>query len=103
MKQSTNKKPKRSETPEIDARFIPVVRALGGVRGVSAGTLFSSYGLKVEGKIFAMFGRSGFVVKLPKQRVDELVSAGKGVRFEPGPGRVMKEWAAFKSGEAECV
>ena len=103
MKQSTNKKPKRSETPEIDARFIPVVRALGGVRGVSAGTLFSSYGLKVNGKIFAMFGRSGFVVKLPKARVDELVAAGKAARFEPGPGRVMKEWVVFKGSEADWV
>jgi len=87
----------------IDARFAPVERAFREVKGVSVGKLFSSYGLKVKGKIFAMFGRVGFVVKLPKRRVDELVSAGKAVRFEPGPGRVMKEWAAFKSGEAEWV
>ena len=50
-----------------------------------------------------MFGRGRFVVKLPKARVEELVRAGKGERFEPGPGRVMKEWAAFKSREEEWV
>jgi len=26
----------------------------------------------VNGKVFAMFGKCGFVVKLPKKRVDEL-------------------------------
>jgi hypothetical protein len=36
--------------------------------------------------------RGALVVKLPKARVDALVAAGKGTRFEPRPGRVMKEW-----------
>lgn len=33
--------------------------------------------------------------------MDGLVSAGKGKRFDPGHGRLMKEWAAFQSGESE--
>jgi len=33
--------------------------------------------------------------KLPKSRVDELVVSGRGKRFEPGNGKVMKEWVAF--------
>ena len=53
-----------------------------------------SFGLKVNGKIFAMFGRGRLVVKLPKQRVDELVSTGESERFDPGHGGVMKEWVA---------
>ena len=57
----------------------------------------SSYGLKVNGKIFAMFGRGRFVAKLPKIRVDELVNQGKGERFDPGHGRLMKEWIAMDS------
>lgn len=32
------------------------------------------------------------VVKLPKDRVDQLVSSGAGARFDPGHGRIMKEW-----------
>jgi len=103
VKKEAKKKPKQKKEPEIDAKFAPVVEAFAGARGVSAGKLFSSYGLKVNEKIFAMFGRAGFVVKLPKARVDELVSVGKAARFEPGPGRVMKEWAAFRSEESEWV
>lgn len=57
---------------------------------------FGSGALKVNGKIFAMVSsRDEFVVKLPKSRVAELVAAGLGVPFEPGPGRVMKEWLAM--------
>lgn len=59
-------------------------------RGFGAGSL------KVNGKIFAMVSsQNDFVVKLPKSRVDELVQAGVGTPFEPGPGRVMKEWLAI--------
>jgi len=32
--------------------------------------MMSSDGLKVDGEIFAMFGRGKFVVKLPKQSTD---------------------------------
>ena len=57
---------------------------------------FGSGALKVNGKIFAMMTpRAEFVVKIPGTRVDELVKDGIGERFEPGPGRVMKEWLAL--------
>ena len=57
---------------------------------------FGSGALKVKGKIFAMMTPHGeFVVKIPKARVDELVNDGIGERFEPGPGRIMKEWLAL--------
>jgi len=62
---------------------------------VSQGTGFGSTpGLRVGGKIFAMLSRQGeLVVKLPKQRVDELVASGAGARFDPRhDGRLMKEW-----------
>ena len=53
---------------------------------------FGDNGEKVGGKLFALDVRGALVVKLPKARVDALVDAGKGTRFEPRPGRVMKEW-----------
>jgi TfoX/Sxy family transcriptional regulator of competence genes len=54
---------------------------------------FGSSTLKVKGKIFAMLVRDQLVVKLPKARVDALVAAGDGERFDPRhDGRVMKEW-----------
>ncbi len=62
--------------------------------GVNEGTGFGSNpGLRVGTKIFAMLGRDGLVVRLPKARVDELVATGAGTRFDPRrDGRLMKEW-----------
>ena len=97
------KRKKEQSTLEIDPRFQPVANAFGEHRDVTSGKMMSSYGLKVNGKIFAMFGRDQFVVKLPMPRVDELAVSGKGKRFEPGPGRIMKEWIAFKDRDAEWV
>jgi TfoX/Sxy family transcriptional regulator of competence genes len=92
--------PSKKKSPHaghpLDSSFEAVASAFRNDRQVTQGLMMASYGLKVNGKIFAMYGRSEFVVKLPKPRVDELVSNGTAKRFEPGPGRVMKEWAAFK-------
>jgi hypothetical protein len=95
------KRKKNQSALKIDPRFERVVDAFGKHCDVTSGKMMSSYGLKVNGKIFAMFGRDQFVVKLPMPRVDELAVSGKGKRFEPGPGRIMKEWIAFKDREAE--
>jgi len=81
-----------------DPRFAPVVAAMAGKRDVTRESRkgFGSGALKVNGKIFAMMTpRAEFVVKIPKARVDELVNQGLGERFEPGPGRIMKEWLAL--------
>ena len=64
--------------------------------GVSEGTGFGSNpGLRVGAKIFAMLSREGeLVVKLPRERVDQLVARGAAERFDPRrDGRLMKEWA----------
>jgi hypothetical protein len=42
-----------------------------------------------------------FVVKLPKERVGALVTSGRGERFDPGHGRLMKEWLALDQGSDE--
>lgn len=63
---------------------------------------FGSSGLKVNDKIFAMISSKGtFVVKLPRQRVDALIADGKGKRFDPGHGRLMKEWLTVESTSEE--
>jgi hypothetical protein len=62
---------------------------------VSQGTGFgSSPGLRVGTKIFAMLVRDELVVKLSKDLVEQLVASGTGVRFDPGHGRLMKEWVS---------
>jgi hypothetical protein len=77
-----------------DVAFRRLMQRLLQERGVHQGTGFGSNpGLRVGTKIFAMLGREGLVVRLPKARVDELVTSGAGTRFDPRrDGRLMKEW-----------
>jgi len=57
---------------------------------------------KAGGSIFAMLSSRGqFVVKLPRRRVDELIAAGEGDRYDPGHGRLMKEWLALAPGSSQ--
>lgn len=87
-------KKKREAQPGADARFAPLVAALERDPGVTQSRMFGSPGLKVRGKVFAMLVQGRLVVKLPRERVDELVASGKGEYFDPGHGRLMKEWVA---------
>jgi hypothetical protein len=57
--------------------------------------MFGSPGLKIDGKVFACFVKEKLVVKLPAKRVDALAEAGKGEHFDPGMGRLMREWVAL--------
>jgi len=85
--------------PPRDPHFAKLVKALEHERGVSyGGKGFGSSALKVDGRIFAMVSSKGqFVVKLSKARVDELVAADAGSYFDPGRGRLMKEWLAVSA------
>ena len=94
---------------ELLARFAAIIEALAGEGNVSVGQKckkgFGSSALQVNGKIFAMICSSGsFVVKLPKQRVEELEVSGVGAKFDPGHGRLMKEWLSLNhSSINECL
>jgi TfoX/Sxy family transcriptional regulator of competence genes len=67
---------------------------------VAKGGKFGDAGLKVNGKLFALVSRGNLVVKLPRKRVEELVASGAGTRFDPGHGRLMKEWLAVPPEQA---
>ena len=91
-----------------EQRYAALVEALRGAPGVTApaepsGTRkrFGDGGLKTGGRIFAMLVEGRLVVKLPRQRVDELIAAGGGERFDPGHGRVMKEWLSLDPESSE--
>lgn len=90
---------KSKPAPEIEPAFAPVAAVFAGDRQVTCGKMMASVGLKVNGKIFAMLVRGELVAKLPRARVDELVDAGQGHRFDPRhDGRVMKEWVVLDGG-----
>jgi hypothetical protein len=75
--------------------WAPIATSQLATRGVTAGTGFGkTEGLRISGKIFAMLAGGELVVKLPKERVDELVDAGVAKRFDAEKGRPMKEWAS---------
>ena len=57
---------------------------------------FGSTSLKTEGRIFAMLVKDRLVVKLPAARANELADAGAGERFDPGHGRIQKEWLSIR-------
>ena len=91
---------------QAEERFAAIVEVFArnpAVTHTQAGSrLFGSSALKIHDKIFAMVSSSGeFVVKLPKARVDTLVSSGVGERFDANRGRPMKEWLEVRSESAE--
>jgi hypothetical protein len=80
-------------TPED--RFDALVTELSSVDGVSrpaGGRRFGAQALRRYGRIVAMLSDGCLVVKLPRARVDELVAAGHGVRFDARRGKPMREW-----------
>lgn len=84
-----------AKTTKPQARFESLVDeclAVDGVTPPGPGRAFGSSALKCHNKIFAMLVRDQLVVKLPRKRVNELVEAGEGVRFDANKGTPMKEW-----------
>jgi hypothetical protein len=90
-----------SNAPSDDAppEFEGVVAQFRSDSRVTREQRFSSRNvLSVSGKIFAMYVRGEFVVKLPRERAESLLSSGAAKSWGPGTGRIMKEWVAIVSG-----
>jgi len=81
-------------------RFDELVDELVGLPGVTppaGGSGFGRSAIKVNGKIFAMFVRGQLVLKLPEDRVDELISTGHGISFDANKGKPMREWLTLNA------
>ena len=92
-----------SRSVTVPKKFARLVARMAGEPRVTvdAGWGKGNVVLKVTGKIFAILSDDRLVVKLPKARVDELVTAKKGVYFDPRrDGRLMKEWISVADRKA---
>ena len=86
-------------TPE--ERFQRLTNAFADTPGVTmpgAGRGFGSGALRYRRRIFALLTDGRLVVKLPAARVDALVAAGHGTRFDANKGRPMREWLRLDPG-----
>src|SRR4051812_41642563 len=88
---------------EMDRAFAPIAAAFAGERDVAGAWMINSFGLKTNKKFFVMHWRGNLVVKLPIERVDALVAARAGTRFDPGRGRPMKEWIVVADGAGDWI
>lgn len=51
--------------------------------------------LKIKRKMFVFLNKENITVKLPKKRVSELLESGEGLPYDPGSGKIMKEWVTI--------
>ncbi len=64
--------------------------------GPQARRRFGASALKVRGKIFAMLTNGRLTLKLPPERVNALIAAGVGERWNPRhDGRQTKAWVSI--------
>ena len=69
--------------------------------GVTWGRMFSSTGLGIRGKIFAVVNHDGnLMVKVPEARADELDRSGAATRMIMH-GRAMREWVEMPPDRGE--
>ena len=66
--------------------------------GSDGGRRFGSDTLRIGGSIVAMLVQGRLVMKLPRERVADLVERGDGTPFHDGRGRPMREWVALTGG-----
>jgi hypothetical protein len=78
----------------VEQAYREVVDELKADPEVSEALMMGRPSLKRGSKMFGGFRAGELLVKLGRERVDELVAAGRARPFDPsGAGRPMKDWA----------
>jgi len=91
--------------PDFPAVFASVrEQMLSTFSGDEQGRMLASPGLKTAGKFYGFATPADLVVKLPADRVEELIESGRGEPCSPRPGRPMKEWVRIPApDEDSCL
>jgi len=74
------------EGTQAERRYEDLIDELAGTAGVmppQGGSGFGRNAVRFQKKIFVMLVRGRLVLKLPADRVDALIAAGEGARFDP--------------------
>ena len=87
---------------DAEERFAGLVESFAGTPGVTVpgGRGFGSGALTVDGSIFAMTVDGSLVLKLPADRVRQMVASGDGEPFATAKGRAMREWVRVPTADA---
>ncbi len=100
MKKSTNK----LENEDAQTLFEPIAKKFLKERDVAEKKMFGTTALTIKGKVFVFPWKGRVVFKLPKERVEEIIASKKGIYFDPGHGRISKEWVAINPNtDSECI
>jgi hypothetical protein len=86
-----------ASTPEDhEARFEALAEPMLAQAGVTRSTMMGLPCLRIDGQFFGSLDRltGDLLVKLPEERVEQLVDAGRAHAFAPA-GRRFREWAAI--------
>ncbi len=66
--------------------------------------MLRSPGIAAGGRFYGFATATELTVKLPADRVRELIADGRGLPCAPRPGRPMREWVQFPApDEAACL
>jgi hypothetical protein len=88
----------------VEAVFDAAAQVMSRGGSVERGKIMHSDGLRTGGKFFGFVAHGHVVVKLPAQRVHELVTSGEGRPFDAGKGRPMREWVRLQpTTEESCA
>ncbi len=74
----------------MDDPYAELREHFGDVDGVVVNSGRGAQGIKLGGKMFAMFHKGQLLVKLPPKRVQEVIASGDGLPHDPGTGKPMK-------------
>jgi hypothetical protein len=80
-----------------EEHYAAIAAALVKAKGVTISSRrgFGQGGLMIHGKLFAVLRGATLLLKLPADRVAELIASKEGGAFDAGKGKPMREWVTI--------